>query len=347
MANDPPLTGHVYDGIQEYDNPMPGWWKWLFAATIVFAGLYYFVATATDGQLGAVAEYESAATEELKRQFGAGDIKADAVTLLRLSKDADSIKMGASIFQSNCVACHNRDGAGLVGPNLTDDYYINVRGIEDIFNVVSKGRNNGAMPAWDNRLSPAERVLVSGYVASLRGQNKPGKGPEGIIIPPWSDISSHSAATQAAPTSNPTTAPASAAGVFGATGIQSAPGVAAKSTLAADPASILRLSKDPSVLKSAKDIYLTRCMACHGPSGAGLIGPNLTDDYYINVRKIADIPDVITKGRKNGLMPQWGTLLNHDDIVRVSAYVASLRGKNRPGKPPEKEAIVIPPWSDK
>ena len=41
-APDDPLTGHDYDGIQEYDNPLPGWWKWLFVASIVFTPPYLF-----------------------------------------------------------------------------------------------------------------------------------------------------------------------------------------------------------------------------------------------------------------------------------------------------------------
>jgi len=182
------LTGHCYDDIEEYDNPMPGWWTWLFVATIFFAAFYFFLATLSDGQMSAQASYDHAVAEDLKRQMAGGALKADATTVLQLSKDADTLKVGQSIFAANCVACHNRDGSGLIGPNLTDDYYINVRTIADIPDVVTKGRNNGAMPTWANRLNPNEIVQVSAYVASLRGQNKPSvRPPEGKIIPPWSE----------------------------------------------------------------------------------------------------------------------------------------------------------------
>ena len=103
-------------------------------------------------------------------------------------KDDDSLKDGAAIFATNCVACHNKDGSGLIGPNLTDDYYINVQKIADIPDVITKGRKNGAMPAWGNRLSHNDIVTVAAYVASLRGQNKPGRPHEGVLIPAWSDI---------------------------------------------------------------------------------------------------------------------------------------------------------------
>ena len=176
---------HTYDGIQEYDSPLPGWWKWLWAATIIFSGIYFFTAMLLGGQLSPVEEYGRASIAELKRSGGA--LKPDATTLLRLLKDDDSLKAGAAIFATNCVACHNRDASGLIGPNLTDEFYLHVRKIEDIPDVVTKGRKSKAaeMPSWANRLSPNEIVQVSAYVASLRGQNHPGKAAEGQQIPAW------------------------------------------------------------------------------------------------------------------------------------------------------------------
>ena len=175
---------HTYDGITEYDNPIPAWWTWTFVGTIVFSVLYWFVATLTGGQLSPVAYYDRDVVAELKRQ--GGPLKGDATTLFRLMKDDDSLKAGQSIFATNCVSCHNRDGSGLIGPNLTDDLYINVEKIADIVDVVTKGRKNGAMPAWGNRLSPNEIVQVAAYAASLRGKHLPGKPPEGKAIPAWS-----------------------------------------------------------------------------------------------------------------------------------------------------------------
>ncbi len=31
------LLDHSYDGIQEYDNPLPRWWLWIFYATILWS----------------------------------------------------------------------------------------------------------------------------------------------------------------------------------------------------------------------------------------------------------------------------------------------------------------------
>ena len=183
------LTGHQYDGIQEYDNPLPGWWKWLFVGSILFSfpyfGYYHF-----GGQGRSVAEqYMVAEAANAKKQLaGLGEIKPDRETLVRFAaQGGGGLALGRSVYLANCVACHGPTGGGLVGPNLTDDQYKNVRNIEDILSVVNNGAASGAMPSWLNRLDEPERILVSAYVASLRGQDPgPGaKAAEGNVIPPW------------------------------------------------------------------------------------------------------------------------------------------------------------------
>ena len=76
------------------------------------------------------------------------------------------------------------------------------------------------------------------------------------------------------------------------------------------------------------------------------MGPNLTDNYYKNVHKVEDIVRVIAQGAGNGAMPAWGTRLLPNEIVLVSAYVASLRdsGEHEGGKLPE--GSEIPPWPE-
>jgi cytochrome c oxidase cbb3-type subunit 3 len=185
-AAQPATTGHAYDGILEYDNPTPGWWTWLFIATIVFSAVYFFTVTLAGGQLSPIGFYDRARLAEMKRS---GALRADATTLINLSKDGDSLKAGEAIYLTHCISCHARDGSGLAGPNLTDDLYIHVTKITDIVDVISNGRAGGAMPAWGHRLSPNEIVQVSAYVASLRGQNRKGKPiePNAKPIPPWSE----------------------------------------------------------------------------------------------------------------------------------------------------------------
>ena len=183
------LTGHNYDGIQEYDNPTPKWWTWMFVLSIIWSGFYIFVMFSTAGQLSPEALYASDFTAALKLQYGQlGTVEPDAPTIVKLAADEKWNKVGESIFQTNCVSCHGVDGSGVAGPNLTDNSYLHVHKIEDIVDVVKNGRKNGAMPAWDQRLLPVEQVLVSSYVASLRGKNLPSQGgrpAEGQVIPEW------------------------------------------------------------------------------------------------------------------------------------------------------------------
>ncbi len=183
---EPKLTDHHYDGIMEYDNPTPGWWTWIFVGTVIFSAVYFFVAETSGGALSAIYAYESAQREELKRQYGElGDLANDDKSVLTLMKSEKWQKVGEAIYATNCVACHGRSGGGVTAPNLTDDSYIYVKKPADIVDVVLNGRKNGAMPAWKNTLRGPEALIVSSYVANLRGKNESGKGPEGNAIPAW------------------------------------------------------------------------------------------------------------------------------------------------------------------
>ncbi|MEO1496663.1 MAG: cbb3-type cytochrome c oxidase N-terminal domain-containing protein [Planctomycetota bacterium] len=179
---------HSYDGIQEFDNPTPGWWDLLFVATVIFGPIYalWFHAPLTNRNLAS--QYEANLAANMRLQFGEiGDLTADEQTILQYMDEEEWLKVGAATFATNCVSCHGRGGEGISGPNLTDDEYIHVKQVADIAKVVANGAKNGAMPAWANRLHPNEVVLVSAYVASLRGQNLPGKygGESGKEIAPW------------------------------------------------------------------------------------------------------------------------------------------------------------------
>lgn len=192
--NEPKLTDHNYDGIQEYDNPMPGWWVWLFVVTIVFSFVYLlYFETGVAGRT-IFDEYEKHQSSIMTAKFGEiGELKADRETLVRYLKDPELSKwmqVGKSTYNANCVSCHGVDGGGGIGPNLTDDHYKGVRQLEDIATVISNGAGNGAMPAWGSRFNhPNVTVLTAVYIASLRG-TKPAnpKAPEGTVIEPWPEL---------------------------------------------------------------------------------------------------------------------------------------------------------------
>lgn len=184
------LTDHQYDGIQEYDNPLPGWWSMLFFLTAVFAvgyGVHYHLGGNGESVQDEYGE-EAAAVFEL-RFAELGELQPDRATLLAYSNDPKWLAVGQAVFKANCVSCHGAQAQGDIGPNLTDDSWKNVDHIEDIARVIADGAGNGSMPAWRTRFSHVNQiVLTAAYVASLRG-SKPeaGKDPEGKVIPAWTE----------------------------------------------------------------------------------------------------------------------------------------------------------------
>lgn len=182
------LLNHDYDGIQEFDNPTPGWWNWLFGLTAVFSAGYMIFFHM--GQLGWTIQeaHQAALTADAVRQYGKiGELQWDEPTVLKFMQDPNWVAVGEGIFKQNCVQCHGLNGEGNIGPNMTDDNYKNVKTLGDIPNVIANGANNGAMPSWRNRLGHKNDVVMAAcYIASLRGKNLPGpRGPEGDKIPPW------------------------------------------------------------------------------------------------------------------------------------------------------------------
>ncbi len=181
------VLDHEYDGIREYDNPTPGWWNFIFFTSFVFSIWYFLYYHSSTISTSVAQGYENDVTEDLKKRFSTiGDLKPDEATLIKYMNNVEWRAVGASVFKTNCVSCHGSEAAGQIGPNLTDEYWKNVRQITDIPQVIMNGAAAGAMPAWKTRLHPNEVVLVAAYVASLRGKNLPGpRGPEGDKIPPW------------------------------------------------------------------------------------------------------------------------------------------------------------------
>jgi len=192
--NNPPdqpldeLTDHEYDGIREYDNPIPGWWNALFILTVIFSAayvLFYHIGVGPSIH----DNYEAASVERMVAMFGEiGDLEPNAATIIDYMDDEEWIKVGQSVFAQRCATCHGSQGNGTAAPNLTDEKFVHVKKSEDIAKVVLNGANNGSMPAWKAQLHINEIVLVSAYVANMRGQNLPTGawgGAVGEPIDPW------------------------------------------------------------------------------------------------------------------------------------------------------------------
>lgn len=89
---------------------------------------------------------------------------------------------------------------------------------------------------------------------------------------------------------------------------------------------LARARANKTLVARARQQYLAKCSQCHGVSGEGRIGPNLTDDYWLHGGTLKQIYEVIERGVPHRGMLAWGKLLARDELVSLTAYVASLRG---------------------
>lgn len=176
------LLDHDYDGIQELDNNLPPWWKWGFYITIIAAVIYMLAYHVTGtGKLQAE-EYAdelavAAKQKEERMKNSAENITEENVTAL---VDAAEIAKGKDIYEKNCSACHMADGGGMVGPNLTDNYWLHGGGVKNIFKTITYGVPAKGMISWQAQLSPKQIQEVTSFIMTLHG-TKPAapKEPQG------------------------------------------------------------------------------------------------------------------------------------------------------------------------
>lgn len=173
--------GHDYDGIRELNNKLPPWWLYGFYLTIIVSGIYLWRFHISHEGKSSKEEYEYSVAkadlqikEFLKTKGEAVD--ENTVTLLTAAVD---LSEGKSVYLKSCATCHTETGAGNVGPNLTDNFWMHGNDIKSIFKTIRYGIN--AMPQWQNSYSNKQIAQVSSYVKSLYGSNPPnGKAPQGI-----------------------------------------------------------------------------------------------------------------------------------------------------------------------
>ena len=183
MSNDlkePLLLDHEYDGIRELDNQLPRWWVWLFYITIVYSAIYviyYHVARVGDLQ---AAEYTGEMKAGEKIKAGAMGKFESSIATIQPSSDPAVLENGRQNYAKFCAPCHRLDGGGLVGPNLTDDYWIHGASYADSVKIIWDGVPAKGMITWKTVLKPEEIQSVSSYIYTLRGAKllTPGKLPE-------------------------------------------------------------------------------------------------------------------------------------------------------------------------
>ncbi len=193
-------TGHVWDGdLQEYDNPIPGWWLWTFYATVIFAIVYWVIyptwpvgSSYTKGMFNDITFHndkgEAVTThwnmralflkdqqegkQALKRQEYLEKIgnSSFAEIISDPEKLAFARSMSKVLFADNCAACHGSGAAGVIGlfPNLIDDDWLWGGKIENIHQTLLHGRQ-GFMPSFTNSFDPEQLDALAEYVLSLSG----------------------------------------------------------------------------------------------------------------------------------------------------------------------------------
>ena len=159
------IPDHDYDGIQEYDNRLPNWRLWTLLGTIVFFVGYWLV----------FHTYGIA-----KNHLGArGLTEAD---LVAMSSNQDVLAEGKAVYAQYCQVCHLAEGQGLVGPNLTDVYWINGGSAVDIHDTIVNGVVEKGMVAWGRQLGPDRVDAVTAHLLTMRGTNVVGgKPPQGEL----------------------------------------------------------------------------------------------------------------------------------------------------------------------
>lgn len=297
-------TGHVWDGVQEFNNPLPRWWLLSFYATVIFSLIYWViyptwplpnnwtkgiktVEVKVDGKdeklnwntRTLLAEQLQSSTEAKNRDAFYG--KLGALTKLEDIQATENeglkefaLSTGAVMFADNCATCHGAGGEGKFGlyPNLTDDAWLWGGHYSEIEKTITMGRTGNMTPAALTGLTDDEITDVSKYALTLSG--------------------------------NYTSDEASARGqeIF-----------AGKGT----------------------------CYTCHGADGKGVItmgGANLTDQIWELVpvfdaktddEKVAMIRTQVINGvtpATDRVMPTWKDRLTKEQIRALAVYVHELGG---------------------
>lgn len=168
-------TGHVYDGIEEFDNPLPAWWFAMFVLTIVW-GIGYLIIYPGMGNYPGLLNWTQLGQHQA--QLDAAEDKYRgmrdrylALPVEEVAEDPAARKMGMRMFGNNCAQCHGADAKGSYGfPNLSDDDWIFGGTPEAIKASIMQGRQ-AAMPAWGSIIGDQGVTDVTSYVLSINGRD--------------------------------------------------------------------------------------------------------------------------------------------------------------------------------
>lgn len=176
------IMDHEFDGIQELDNPTPKWFIVLFYTTITFSVCYlltYHVFHIGPLQYDEYKNEMAQAAVEKKIYLSKAANRVDENTV-KLTTDPVVLADGKAVFTSHCTPCHGEHAQGVIGPNLTDDYWLHGGKINQVFTTIKYGVQSKGMPTWESQLTPKQIADVANYVKSLHGSNPANpKAPQG------------------------------------------------------------------------------------------------------------------------------------------------------------------------
>lgn len=203
-----------YDGISELDNPAPPWFNFIFYTTIIVAVLYLLNYHVLKIGMLQTAEYTTAMSDakaevDAYLKKSGNQIDENNVTLLT---DNKALQEAGATFKEKCAQCHLADGGGLVGPNLTDDYWLHGGDVKSIFKTIKYGVPAKGMIAWQSTFSGKQIQALASYVKSLHG-TKPAtpKEPQGELYVEGGAAAPADSTQATAPAAAATPAPAPAA----------------------------------------------------------------------------------------------------------------------------------------
>lgn len=179
-------TGHIYDGIEEYDNPMPAWWFYMFVLSILFGIGYLILYPGMGNYKGAFGwtqsgqwQQESAAMDAKTNEALAPYANASIETL---AADEKAQRIGQRLFATNCAMCHGADAGGNKGfPNLRDNDWLYGGSPQQITESIAQGRK-GTMPAWKGVLTEQQIDDVTAWITTKDIDKKPAAGAQVFAI---------------------------------------------------------------------------------------------------------------------------------------------------------------------
>lgn len=176
------LLDHEYDGIKEYDNPLPNWWLVTFLGAVIFSFVYW-VHYEFGGGWTQYDELEHDLAAISKMQKNAPKSQESESELAALLPNL-SVQNGQNHYAGKCASCHGQKGEGLIGPNLVDNYWLHGSGSKaGMVQVISEGVLDKGMPAWKDLMSHQEILEVMAFIISIKGTSPPNpKAPQGELV---------------------------------------------------------------------------------------------------------------------------------------------------------------------